>query len=74
MGQRSYIGAVLLFNFISIFYKEKREMQKPLTVAHQDFKDSMVCLINNSGLPAFILADTLSGFVRDLNALAKQQY
>lgn len=49
-------------------------MQKPLTVAHQEFKDSIVCLINNSGLPAFILADTLSNFVRDLNSLAKQQY
>ncbi len=49
-------------------------MQKPLTVAHQEFKDSIVCLINNSGLPAFILADTLSSFVRDLNSLAKHQY
>lgn len=49
-------------------------MQKPLTVAHQEFKDSIMRLINNSGLPAFILADTLSFFVRDLNSLASQQY
>lgn len=49
-------------------------MDKPITVARQEFMDDLVSLINNSGLPAFILTPILEGMTRKVAELEYQQY
>lgn len=49
-------------------------MDKPITVARQEFMDDLVSLINNSGLPAFILTPILEGMTRKVAELERQQY
>ena len=48
-------------------------MDKPLTVRADEFSQSVVYLANNSGLPAFILANVLDGLSVELKELAKDQ-
>lgn len=49
-------------------------MDKPITVARQEFMDSLVELINNSGLPAFAITPILEGFARKTAELEQEQY
>lgn len=49
-------------------------MDKPITVARQDFLDGMVELINGSRLPAFVVVDALESVIPALRAQAEQQY
>lgn len=49
-------------------------MDKPITVARQDFMESLVQLINNSGLPAFMIADIFELTLPSLRTQAQQQY
>nr|DAV01113.1 MAG TPA: hypothetical protein [Bacteriophage sp.] len=35
-------------------------MDKPITVARQEFTQQLVNLVNNSGLPAFVMRSALS--------------
>jgi len=44
-----------------------------LTIAHKKFKDNLTELINNSGLPAFVLVYILDDCRRALSILADQQ-
>ena len=44
-------------------------MQKPFTVLRDDFTNQMIALINNSGIPACVIADVLA----DLHRLVMQQ-
>lgn len=43
-------------------------MAKPITVAKEDFASSVVKLVNESGLPAFVIR----GVLKDLDAVLAQ--
>lgn len=49
-------------------------MNKPLTVARQEFVDSLVALINESGLPAFILREVIAKTDTELARVEQEQY
>ena len=49
-------------------------MDKPTTVARQEFMDALVQLINDSNLPPFVLAPILEGVTRQIADLERQQY
>lgn len=47
-------------------------MDKPIEIAVNDFNIGLVDLINNSGLPAFIVAQSLKGALNDVSRIAEQ--
>ncbi len=49
-------------------------MDKPTTVRRQEFIDSLVELINNSGLPAFVISPIIEDTLQKVLALEHQQY
>jgi hypothetical protein len=49
-------------------------MQKPITVAREEFIETMINTINESGLPAFVIADILTDLLSAINELKVQQY
>ena len=48
-------------------------MEKPLSIKREEFVQSLVAIINNSGLPVFVAADILSQIASDANQLAREQ-
>lgn len=48
-------------------------MDKPLTVAAAEFSDAVLCAVRGSGLPAFIIASTLTEIATSARNLAQQQ-
>lgn len=49
-------------------------MDKPLTVARQDFAEEIVNVINESGLPAFVMSDILKNAITEVDKIAQAQY
>lgn len=49
-------------------------MEKPITVARQEFIEELVKLINESGLPAFVISPILKDTLATVDQLAQQQY
>lgn len=49
-------------------------MEKPITVARQEFIENIVKLINESGLPPFVISPILKETLSQIDALAQQQY
>ncbi len=49
-------------------------MDKPLTVARQEFAENIVEVINNSGLPAFVMLEIVQSCERELTKLSQTQY
>lgn len=49
-------------------------MEKPITIRHAEFLQSLEDLLNSSGLPAFVMAYDLSNAVKALNAVSTRQY
>lgn len=49
-------------------------MDKPITVARQDFMESIIDLINHAQLPAFIIKGCIEEILPTLNQLAQDQY
>ena len=49
-------------------------MNKPLTVARQEFADGLVALINESGLPAFIIREVIAKTDAELAKVEQTQY
>lgn len=49
-------------------------MDKPITVARQEFMDALVALINNSNLPAFVITPILQTVTQRVAELETQQY
>lgn len=49
------------------------EMQKPITVARAEFISDMASLINNSGLPPFIIEPVLKDMLHDVRIMAQKQ-
>ena len=39
-------------------------MEKPITIARQEFIDKLVSLINTSGLPAFVISGILEAMLQ----------
>ena len=50
------------------------QVRKPLTIARQEFLENIAKTINESGLPAFIIGDVLSGVLSEVRTLAERQY
>lgn len=49
-------------------------MQKPLTVMQQETVQKVVDIVNDSGLPAFILVSIFESVTEELRQLAERQY
>lgn len=49
-------------------------MNKPLTMICEDFKVELASLINNSGLPAFIIELILQNYLHEIRTMAQKQY
>lgn len=49
-------------------------MNKPITVVYEEFKQELVKLINNSGLPAFVIESILHTYLNETKLAAKKQY
>ena len=48
-------------------------MNKPITVAREDLEKNVINACNESGLPAFVMAETLTAISGVLRELAKKQ-
>ena len=49
------------------------EIQKPITVARAEFISNMASLINNSGLPPFVIEPVLKDMLYDVRVMAQKQ-
>ena len=49
-------------------------MIKPSTIVYEEFKQSLTKLINNSGLPAFIVELVLQDYLGEVKDVAQRQY
>lgn len=49
-------------------------MQKPSTLLYREFVAKMQDILNNSGLPAFVMLQTMREVITKLEALEEQQY
>lgn len=49
-------------------------MNKPLSVTYEEFKQNMLYVINNAGLPAFIVENVLQNYLVEIKSIAQQQY
>jgi hypothetical protein len=49
-------------------------MNKPSTIIYEEFKQDLANLINNSGLPAFIIEPVLRDYLIEIKTLAQKQY
>ena len=47
-------------------------MEKPIELAVYEFNESLVNLINNSGLPAFIVVQSLQAVLAEVAKIAEQ--
>ena len=53
---------------------EKKTKNKPLTVAREEFIESLVKLINGSNLPMFVVESILRDIAAETKAAAQKQY
>lgn len=49
------------------------DIQKPITVARAEFISNITSLINNSGLPPFIIEPILKDMLYDVRIMAQRQ-
>lgn len=49
------------------------EIQKPITVARAEFISSLTSLINNSGMPPFIIEPILKDMLNDVRIMSQRQ-
>lgn len=49
-------------------------MDKPITLVYEDFKSDIAELINNSGLPPFVLESVVKDFLAEIHDVAERQY
>lgn len=52
---------------------KRMNVQKPITVARQDFMEQLVTLCNISELPLFVISEVLNSIDSQLQPLIKQQ-
>lgn len=48
-------------------------MNKPITIAREEFLNGLINLVNNAGLPAFIMRETMGNVYTELQRLEKEQ-
>ena len=49
-------------------------MNKPLTIARQEFTQEIVDAINRTEIPMFVIADILKSALAEVNSMAQAQY
>ena len=49
-------------------------MNKPITITYEDLKQELANLINNSGLPAFMIESILQNYLYETKMVAERQY
>lgn len=49
-------------------------MNKPLTIARQEFTQAIVDAVNNAELPMFVISDILKSALAEVDKLAQAQY
>ena len=49
-------------------------MQRPITLASEDYIQDLINITNEAPLPTFVKIDILNSFVRNLEPLARQEY
>lgn len=49
-------------------------MNKPISVVYEEFKDELANLINNSGLPAFVIEPVLQDYLNEIKIIKEKQY
>lgn len=49
-------------------------MNKPITLVVEETKTKLADIINNSGLPPFVIEPILSTFLQEAHAASKRQY
>ena len=49
-------------------------MQKPITVARREFREDLQYLLNQSGLPAFVMLQPMYEAIAQLETLDEKQY
>lgn len=49
-------------------------MNKPSTIIYEEFKQNLANLINNSGLPAFIIEPVLQNYLNETRMIMQRQY
>ena len=49
-------------------------MNKPSTIIYEEFKQNLASLINNCGLPAFVIEPVLRDYTNEIKSLAQRQY
>jgi len=49
-------------------------MDKPITVAREEFIEALVKLVNEAGLPMFAVEDVLKNIAAEVKMAAQQQY
>lgn len=49
-------------------------MNKPITVVFEDFKNELANLINQSGLPAFVIEFVLQSYLNETRIAMQKQY
>lgn len=47
---------------------------RPIEILYAEFKDNMINLVNNSGLPPFIIAQVLESLLYEVKNLEKANY
>lgn len=50
------------------------ELNKPASIVYEEFKQELAMLINNSGLPAFVIEPVLRDFAEAVKIAANTQY
>lgn len=49
-------------------------INKPLTVAYEDFKATIINAVNNSGIPVFMVEIVLQSILNEVKPVAKRLY
>ena len=49
-------------------------MNKPLSIAYRDYKQAIVDITNNSGLPAFLIAPVMRDLFEEVTNASRMEY
>lgn len=49
-------------------------MEKPISIVYEEFKEALANLINNYGLPAFVIEPVLRDYLSEVQMIKERQY
>lgn len=49
-------------------------MEKPISIVYEEFKQELANLINNYGLPAFVVEPVLRDYLNEIKIIKEKQY